>query len=134
MIKTATYRKQQWQRKPETLTCFGPTACPGFLSHVKVSGAVEEAFGSSSGSFQKGAHFYVYPGQPSKPVSLLRFTPKQEEATKWAQEQLGLKQDTGQARGPGGRDADLNVQVKLLPRSQPLIDTLSHQGGKNRLW
>lgn len=83
---------------------------------------------------QKGAHFYVNPGQPSKPVSLLRFTPKQQEATKWAQEQLGLKPDTGQARCPGGRDADLNVQVKLLPRSQPLIDTLNHQGEKNRLW
>lgn len=73
------------------------------------------------------------PGQPSKPVSLLCSTPKQQEAIKWAQGQLGLKQDTGRAGGPGGRDADLNVQVKLLPGSQPLIDTLNHQGKKNRL-
>lgn len=114
------------------VSCLPRLPEPSF--YVKVSGAGEGTFGSSSGNFPEGACFYVSPGQPSKAVSLLCSTPKQQEATKWAREQLGLKQDPGQAGGPGGRDADLNVQGRLLPRSLPLIDTLSHQGEKNRLW
>lgn len=101
--------------------------------HFKVSGVGEGAFASPSGKFWEDAHFCVSPGQPSKPVSLQCSTPKHQEGIKWAEDQLRLKQDTGQAGGPGGRDADPNNQVKLLPRSQPLIDTLNHQVGKNRL-
>lgn len=46
----------------------------------------------------------------------------------WAQEQLALKRDPGQAKGPSGRDTDLNVQVKLLPRPQPLRHTQAIKG------
>lgn len=46
----------------------------------------------------------------------------------WAQKQLVLKRDPGQAKGPGSRDADLNVQVRLLPRPQPLRHTQAIRG------
>ena len=101
--------------------------------HFTVTRAEEGAFGSSSGSFREDIQFYVSPGLPSKSAPLLCSTPKHQEVMGWAQKQLGLKQDPGQAKGPGGRNADLNVQVRLLPRPQPLRHTQAIRGKEQAL-
>lgn len=101
--------------------------------YFTVTRAEEGAFGSSSGSFREDTQFYVSPGLPSKSAPLLCSTLKHREVMGWAQEQLGLKRDPGQAKGPGGRNTDLNVQVKLLPRPQPPRHTQAIRGKEQAL-
>lgn len=99
--------------------------------HFTVTRAEEGAFGSSSGSFREDIQFYVCP-----PNLRPCYAPPRSTKRSWgggAQEQLGLKRDPGQAKGPGGRNADLNVQVRLLPRPQPLRHTQAIRGKEQAL-